>query len=80
MKEIKTKGADKAAPRIVDKSSELSSRMKRGLIRAKDNVKNLADDGQVTPEEYAEDKIKYASEDIAGEIVHESKETVRKTY
>lgn len=80
MKEIKTKGADKTAPRIVDKSSELSSRMKRGLIRAKDNVKNLADDGQVTPEEYAEDKIKYASEDVAGEIAHDSKETIKKTY
>ena len=65
---------------IVDKSSELSSRMKRGLIRAKDNFKNLADDGQVTPEEYAEDKIKYASEDVAGEIAHDSKETVKKTY
>lgn len=79
MKEIKTKDTGKAAPRHVDKSSELSSRMKRGLIRARDNFKNLADDGQVTPEEYAEDNVKYASEDVAGEIAHDSKETVKKT-
>ena len=54
--------------------------MKKGLTRTKDYVQNLADDGQVTPEEYAEDKIKYTSEDIAGEVAHESKETIKKTY
>ena len=80
MKEIKTKDTGKAAPRNADKSSELSSRMKRRLIRAKDNLKNLADDGQVTPEEYAEDKVKYASEDSADEVTHDSKETVKKSY
>lgn len=79
MKEIKTKDTGKSVSGI-DKSSELSSRMKRGLIRTKDHVQNYADDGQVTPEEYAEYKIKYASDDIAGEIAHDSKETVKKTY
>lgn len=79
MKEIKTKDIGNSVP-VADKSSGLSSRMKRGLIRTKDQFQNYADDGQITPEEYAEDKIKYASEDIAGEAVYESKETVRKTY
>ena len=79
MKEIKTKDTGKSLPTI-DKTSELSSRMKQGLIRSKDYAQNLADDGQLTPEEYAEDKIKYASEDVAGEVAHDSKKTVKKTY
>ncbi len=54
--------------------------MKQGLIRSKDQVKNLADDGQITPEEYAQDKVKYWSEDVAHDTVNASKKTVKKTY
>ena len=79
MKKIKTSGSGRET-RFIDHSSDLSSRMKRGLIRTKDTAQNLADDGQVTPEEYAEDKIRYASEDIAGEAVHDTKETAKKSY
>ena len=79
MKEIKSRESGKGSG-ILDRSSYLSERMKRGLIRSKDQVQNLSDDGQVTPEEYAEDKIKYASEDIAGEAACDTKEAVRKTY
>ena len=78
MKDIKTKGS--RSNRVVDSSADLASKMKQGLGRSKDQVENLADDGQVTPEEYAQDKIKYASEGAAQDAAHATKETAKKTY
>ena len=78
MKDIKTKGS--RSNRVVDSSADLASKMKQGLGRSKDQVENLADDGQVTPEEYAQDKIKYASEGAVHNAAHVTKETTRKTY
>jgi len=65
---------------VVDSSADLASKMKQGLGRSKDQVENLADDGQVTPEEYAQDKIKYASEGAAQDAAHATKDTAKKTY
>ena len=78
MKDIKTKGS--RSNRIVDESADLASKMKQGLVRSKDQFQNLSDDGQVTPEEYAQDKIKYWSEDAVHDAAHGSKETAKKTY
>lgn len=78
MKDIKTKGSK--GTHAVDRSADLAFRMKQGLSRSKDRFQNLADDGQVTPDEYAQDKVKYASEDIAQDAAHASKDTVKKTY
>ncbi len=44
--------------------------MKTALVRSKDQFENLMDDGQVTPSEYAEDKIRYAAEDVADRVGH----------
>ncbi|MDD5924068.1 MAG: CHAP domain-containing protein [Clostridia bacterium] len=79
MKEIKTRGSHKKT-KALDKTSDLASKMKQGLIRSKDQFQNLADDGQVTPDEYAENNIKYASEDIVHDVAHGSKKTVKKTF
>ena len=79
MKEIKTKGRKKDI-HALDKSAELSVKMKKGLSRTKNQVQNLSDDRQATPDEYAQDKVKYASEDIAHDVVYGSKETVKKGY
>jgi CHAP domain. len=50
--------------------------------RAKDAAENLMDDGQITPEEYASDQIKYTSEEAADYAVHaaghDAKTAVRK--
>ena len=78
MKDIKTKGS--RGNRIVDESADLASKMKQGLVRLKDQFQNPSDDGQVTPEEYAQDKIKYWSEDAVHDVAHGSKETAKKTY
>lgn len=56
--------------------------MKTALVRTKDQFENLMDDGQVTPSEYAEDKIRYAAEDVADRVGHdvsaETKKAVNK--
>ena len=78
MKDIKVKGS--RGNRIVDESADLASKMKQGLVRSKDQFQNLSDDGQVTPEEYAQDKIKYASEGAAQDAAHATKDAAKKTY
>lgn len=65
MSKIKTRESVKDI-KAIDKAAVVSQRMKNALVRSKDQVENLMDDGQVTPSEYAEDKIKYAAEDVAG--------------
>ena len=64
MPEIKTRETVKDI-KILDKASVAGERMKQAFIRSKDTAQNLMDDGQVSPSEYAEDKIKYAAEDVA---------------
>ena len=78
MKDYKTNGSKIA--HTIDKNADLASKMKQGLVRSKDQVQNLADDGQTTPEEYAQDKIKYASKDIVQDTTHAAKDTAKKTY
>lgn len=52
--------------------------MKTALVRSKDQFENLMDDGQVTPSEYAEDKIKYAAEDVADRVSHDVSSETKK--
>ena len=56
MSDIKTKEKVKGV-RALDKSKELGQRMKSGLVRTKQKVDDLTDDGQVTAEEYANDRM-----------------------
>ncbi len=79
MKEIKTRGSQKQV-HALDKTADLASKMKQGLVRSKDQFQNLSDDGQVTADEYAQDKVKYWSEDAVHDVAHGSKETAKKTY
>lgn len=65
MSRIKTRESVKDI-KVIDKAAVASERMKTALVRSKDQFENLMDDGQVTPSEYAEDKIRYAAEDVAG--------------
>ena len=56
MSKIKTKESVKDI-KVLDKAAVASERMKTALIRSKDQMQNLMDDGQVSPSEYAEDKL-----------------------
>ncbi len=65
--------------KVLDKSAEMAKSLKKEMIRTKDQVQNLMDDGQVSPSEYAEDKLQYAAEDTAQEAGHQAKKAVQKT-
>ncbi|MBQ3542075.1 MAG: CHAP domain-containing protein [Oscillospiraceae bacterium] len=54
--------------------------MKKALVRTADQAQNLTDDGQVTPSEYAGDKLQYGMEDIATEAGHIVVDTGKGTY
>ena len=63
MPEIKTREKVKDI-KVLDKAAVAGERMKQAFVRSKDQAENLLDDGQVSPSEYAEDKIRYAAEDV----------------
>ena len=65
--------------KALDRSAVAAEHMKKAVIRAKDTAQNLMDDGQVTPEEYAEDKIRYAARDAADDAGHRLKHAAEKT-
>ena len=79
MKDIKTKGSKKDI-RVLDKSANLSAKMKNGLARTKDQMKNLSDGGQASPSEYAEDNIRCSAENMAHDTAYFAKGAVKKTY
>ena len=51
--------------KAIDKAAIAGERMKNAFIRSKNSTENLMDDRQITPSEYAEDKVMYAAEDIS---------------
>lgn len=79
MSKIKTKESVKDI-KVLDKAAVASERMKTALIRSKDQMQNLMDDGQVSPSEYAEDKIKYAAEDVVDRVKQEASSGAKKAF
>lgn len=77
MSNIKTRESVKDI-KVLDKAAVASERMKTALVRSKDQVENLMDDGQVSPSEYAEDKIRYAAEDVADHVGHDVSSSAKK--
>ena len=71
---------DSRGVRFFDKSADLASKMKQGRDRSKGHIENLMDDKQVTPDDYAQDRIRYVSEDASEEALHIAKDSARKTY
>ena len=79
MKDIKTRES-KRDIKTLDRAAGLAKATKNTAIRTKDQVQNLSDDGQITPDEYAEDKIKYMAESVAEDTGKAAKKTVQKIY
>lgn len=69
MSKIKTRETVKNI-KTLDKAAAVGARMKNAFIRSKDTAVNLMDDGQVTPSEYAGDKVQYAAEDLSHDAAH----------
>lgn len=61
MAEIKTREKSKGI-KALDKAVVAGERMKRAFVRSKDQAENLLDDGQISPSEYAEDKVRYMAD------------------
>ena len=79
MKDIKTKES-KRDIKTLDRAAGLAKVTRNATVRTKDQVQNLSDDGQITPDEYAEDKVKYMAEAVAEDTGKAAKKTVQKTY
>lgn len=57
MKDIKTR-ENKKDIKMLDRAAGLAKVTKDATVRTKDQIQNLSDDGQITPDEYAENKVK----------------------
>ena len=79
MKDIKTKES-KRDIKTLDRAAGLAKVTRNATVRTKDQVQNLSDDGQITPDEYAEDEVKYMAEAALEDTGKAAKKTVQKTY
>lgn len=79
MKDIKTKES-KRDIKTLDRAAGLAKATKNTAVRTKDQVQNLADDGQITPDEYSEDKIKYMAERAVEDTGKATLKTAKKAY
>jgi hypothetical protein len=79
MKDIKTR-ENKKDIKMLDRAAGLAKVTKDATVRTKVQVQNLSDDGQITPDEYAEDKVKYMAESAIEDTGKATKKTVQKTY
>lgn len=79
MKDIKKKESKKDI-KTLNRAAGLAKVTKNATVRTKDQIQNLSDDGQITPDEYAEDKIKYMAESAIEDTGKAAKKTVQKTY
>lgn len=78
MPDIKTREIVKDV-KVIDKAAVAGERMRSAFVRTKDQTENLMDDGQVSPSEYAENKIRYTMEDTTREVGHELKNAAKKS-
>ena len=79
MKDIKTKESIKDI-KVLDKAAGLAKVTKNATVHAKQQVQNLSDDARITPDEYAEDKVKYMAETVAEGAGKAAKQTVNNIY
>ena len=79
MKDIKTKESIKDI-KALDKAAGLAKVTKNATVHAKQQVQNLTDDARITPDEYAEDKVKYMAETVAEGTGKAAKQTVNNIY
>ena len=75
MADIKTREHSRDI-KVLDKSLVAGERMKSAFIRSKNQAKNLAEDGDASPTEYAEQRIEYVVSDTVREVGHEAKSQI----
>ena len=67
MPKVKTRKNGEAFKKL-DGALATGDRMKKALARTRNTTENLADDGKVSPGEYAEDRVQYAAEDMSRDV------------
>lgn len=75
MADIKTREHSRDI-KVLDKSLVAGERMKSAFIRSKNQAKNLAEDGDSSPTEYAEQRVEYVVSDTVREVGHEAKSKI----
>ena len=79
MKDIKTKESINDI-KALDKAAGLAKVTKNATVHTKQQVQNLTDDARITPDEYAEDKVKYMAEAVAEGTGKAAKQTVNNIF
>ena len=62
--------------KVLDKAVKTAGSVRRTAIRTKDQVQDLVDDGTISPEEYTEQKLRYAAEGTISTTGHQTGKTV----
>ncbi|MBR4744122.1 MAG: CHAP domain-containing protein [Oscillospiraceae bacterium] len=62
--------------KVLDKSVKTAGSVRRAAIRTKDQVQDLVDDGTISPEEYTEQKLRYAAEGTISTTGHQTGKTI----
>ena len=76
MTDIKTRESVKDI-KVLDKAANAARSIRKATVRTRDGIENLADDGQISPSEYAEDQMKYAAEDTAQTVYDKTSDQLR---
>lgn len=77
MPDIKTRETVKDI-KILDRSKVAGEKMKQVYIRSRNTVQDLLDDGQISPSEYAEDRVQNAAEKLVSDASHSVKKQAGK--
>ena len=62
--------------KTLDRTAVIAESLKREAVQTKDLMGNLIDDGRVTPEEYAEDRLRQAAEGTASGVWRQTQKGV----
>ena len=62
--------------KVLDKSVKTAESVRWAAIRTKDQVQDLVDDGTISPEEYTEQKLRYAAEGTISTTGHQTGKTI----
>ena len=79
MKDIKLKTNTRDI-KVLNKAGNLARVVRTASIRTKDQIQNFSDDGQITPDEYAEDKTKYMAQSALVDSGRIAKNTTKSSY
>lgn len=77
MADIKTREHSRDI-KVLDKSAIAGERMKNAFVRSKEQAKNLGNDNESSPSEYAENKVQHAVEGTTAEVGYEAKQQIDK--